>query len=321
MDAFGDLLRGVRSHGSVFGYARLSTPWSLDFVDGAPLTLCAVVDGVGWVVRDGVEPVRVTSGDTVVVRGPETFSFRDEVDTDAAPEACGVHCSTPELGGARHRQGWTDHGDASASTSIVVGAYPVHGEIGDRLLEVIPPVILIPADDEADAVTRYLATELQADRPGQQVVLDRLLDWLLVCSLRTWFDGHQHEAPQWYSAMHDDVVGPVLGIMHAEIDKPWTVAALAGRSGVSRAAFAKRFADLVGEPPLTYLTRWRMTVAADRLLERPDLTIADVAREVGYTDPFTFSSAFKRIKGSNPSTHRASRREEVARAEQSRASR
>lgn len=289
----------------MFGYSALSEPWALDFVDGAPLTLFVIVDGAGWIVRDGQEPLRVTAGDTVVLRGPEPFSFRDAVDSSAEPVACGELCSIPENGGARHRLGWSDCGDPDASTSIVVGSYPVHGEIGDRLLHVLPSAIRIPPDSEADPVARYLATEVAADRPGQQIVLDRLLDWLLVCSLRTWFDDQQQSAPQWYSALHDPVVGPVLQLMHAEVDAPWTVATLARRAGVSRATLAKRFTDLVGEPPLTYLTRWRMTIAADQLTDRPDLSVADVASAVGYADPFTFSTAFKRTKGVNPSTHRA----------------
>lgn len=184
--------------------------------------------------------------------------------------------------------GLTDCGDPDGSTSIVVGASPVRGEIGGRLLQVLPLTMQIPADTEADPVSQFLATEVAADRPGQQVVLDRVLDWLLVCSLRAWFDDRPQLAPQWYSALHDPIVGPVLELMHAEVGSPWTVDALARRAGVSRATLAKRFTDLVGDPPLTYLTQWRMTIAADHLTDRPDLSIA-----------------FKRTKGVNPSTHRA----------------
>lgn len=304
MDAFGDLLRGVRSHGSVFGYSTLSAPWALDFIDGAPLTLVVVVDGAGWIVPEVQDPFEVTAGDTVVLRGPERFRFLDTLDSEAMPVVCGEHCSMPENGGARHRLGWSDCGDPDASTSIVVGAYPVHGEIGDRLLQVLPAVMRIPPDADEDPVARYLAAEVASDRPGQQIVLDRLLDWLLVCSLRTWFDTQSELAPQWYSALHDTVVGPVLELMHAEVAEPWTVGALARRAGVSRATLAKRFSDLVGEPPLTYLTRWRMTIAADSLTDRPHISIAEIAQTVGYTDPFTFSTAFKRIRGVNPSTYR-----------------
>lgn len=297
----------MRSHGSVFGYSTLSAPWSLEFVDGAPLTLCVIVDGGGWIVQEGQEPLRVSFGDCVVVRGPEPFSFRDAVDTAAEPVACGRDRSAPDACGARHRLGWSECQDLDASTALVTGAYPVHGEIGDRLLQALPPVLRIPvdADDDAGAVARFLASEVATDRPGQQIVLDRLLDWLLVCTLRAWFDNQRESAPQWYSAQHDRVVGPVLRLVHSEVGTPWTVAALARRAGVSRATLAKRFTDLVGEPPLTYLTRWRMTVAADRLIDQPDLSIAAVAREVGYADAFAFSSAFKRVKAVNPSTYRA----------------
>lgn len=99
------------------------------------------------------------------------------------------------------------------------------------------------------------------------------------------------------------MVGDALSLLHAEPAAPWTVAALADRTGVSRSTLAKRFADLVGEPPLTYLTRWRMTLAADLLVEQSG-TVADIARTVGYADPFGFSAAFKRVRGVNPSEFR-----------------
>nr|WP_269810053.1 helix-turn-helix transcriptional regulator [Kineosporia rhizophila] len=95
-------------------------------------------------------------------------------------------------------------------------------------------------------------------------------------------------------------------MLHAEPAAPWTVATLAERAGVSRATLAKRFSDLVGEPPLSYLTAWRMTLAADLLREEPAATVADIARRVGYSDPFAFSAAFKRVRGVNPREYRRS---------------
>lgn len=91
--------------------------------------------------------------------------------------------------------------------------------------------------------------------------------------------------------------------MHTDPGEPWTLASLAAQAGVSRTTLAKRFAELVGEPPLTYLTRWRMTLAADMLAEST-ATVAAVARRLGYADPFGFSTAFKRIYGMSPSEHR-----------------
>ncbi|WP_410623495.1 AraC family transcriptional regulator [Amycolatopsis sp. cmx-8-4] len=302
MDVFDDLIRGVRAHGSLFGSSTLSPPWALEFVDGAPLTLCTVLGGAGWIVPEHGPPEPLRARETVVVRGPATFTFVDEVGTRAAPVACGEFCATPEQGGTRHRLGWAD--DDGGETTLIVGAYPVRGELSRRLLDALPVVLRAAGGGTGDAVLDHLAAEVAVDAPGQQVVLDRLLDWMLVCTLRDWFDRPGSGAPAWWAAQRDPVVGDALRLLHAEPAAPWTVAALAARTGVSRSTLAKRFADLVGEPPLTYLTHWRMTLAADLLTERETATIADVARAVGYADPFGFSAAFKRVRGANPSEYR-----------------
>ena len=301
------MFRGVRAQGSLFGSSTLSPPWALHFVDGAPLTLCAVLAGTGWIVPEGRPPEQLRVGETVIVRGPAPFTFVDEPGTTAQPVACGEHCATPEQGGTRHRLGWHDPGDVddtSEATTLIVGAYPVRGEISRRLLDALPTVLRVGSDDTSDPILDHLAAEVATDAPGQQVVLDRLLDWLLVCSIREWFDRPGGEPPAWYAAQRDPVVGDAMRALHAEPAAPWTVSALAARAGVSRATLAKRFTDLVGEPPLTYLTGWRMTLAVDLLVENEAATIAEIARAVGYSDAFGFSAAFKRTRGVSPSEYR-----------------
>jgi AraC-like DNA-binding protein len=305
MDVFGDLFRGVRAHGSLFGSSTLSPPWALHFVDGAPLTLCTVLNGAGWIVPDHGAPEPLGAYETIVVRGPSTFTFVDELDTRAEPIDCGEHCATPEQGGTRHRLGWSDARDIdSGATTLITGAYPVRGDISRRLLDALPVVLRVEAGGTGDAVVDHLAAEVAVDTPGQQVVLDRLLDWMLVCTLREWFDRPGGEPPAWWAAQRDPVAGDALRLLHADPAAPWTVSSLAVRIGVSRSTLAKRFADLVGEPPLTYLTRWRMSLAADLLVEQDTATVGDVGRAVGYSDPFTFSAAFKRVRGVNPSEFR-----------------
>lgn len=296
----------MRAQGSLFGSSTLSAPWSLRFANGAPLTLCAVLVGSGWIVPDGNPPQRLAAGSMVIVRGPVPFTFVDEVGTGAESVECGEGCAAPEQGGTLHRLGWNDGGpdDTRGATTLVVGAYPLRGEIGRRLLEPLPVVLPVDAGGAAGAVLDLLAAEVAVDAPGQQVVLDRLLDWMLVCALREWFEGPDSRAPAWYAAHRDEVVGHALRLLHAQPAVPWTVLTLAGRVGVSRATLAKRFAELVGEPPLTYLTRWRMTLAADLLVEQEAATIAAVAHLVGYSDAFAFSAAFKRIRGVSPSEFR-----------------
>ena len=301
MDVFGDLCRGVRAHGSLFGSSQLSPPWALQFVDGAPLTLCTVLDGQGWLLPEHGAPVQMRDRDTVVVKGPDTFTFVDDLATTAEPIACGEMCAKPEYGGTRHRIGWTDSG--SGETTLVVGAYPVRGEISRRLLDALPAVLHLAGGD-GDAVLDHLAAEAALDIPGQQVVLDRLLDWMLVCTLRTWFDSPEGHPPTWWTAQRDPVVGDALRLLHTDPAASWTVSSLAAGAGVSRSTLAKRFNDLVGEPPLAYLTKWRMTVAMDLLIEQETATVSEVARAVGYADPFTFSAAFKRVRGMSPSEFR-----------------
>ncbi|CAI4168628.1 transcriptional regulator, AraC family [Streptomyces sp. BvitLS-983] len=307
VDISSELFRGVRAHGSLFGSSTLSPPWSLHFVDGPPLTLCTVLTGAGWIVLDGYPPERLGPHDTVVVRGPATFTFVDDPATTVEPLVCSAECATPEQGGTRHRLGWHEPGEDGAghgTTTLVIGAYPVSGEIGRRLLDSLPVVLRVPAGGDGDPVLDHLAVEVSRDEPGQQVVLDRLLDWMLVCTLRTWLDEPGRRPPAWWSAQKDPVAGKALRLLHAEPAAPWTVAALARRAGVSRSTLAKRFTELLGEPPLAYLTHWRMTLAADLLAEQPSATVASIARTVGYSDPFAFSVAFKRTRGVTPSAYR-----------------
>jgi AraC-like DNA-binding protein len=134
-------------------------------------------------------------------------------------------------------------------------------------------------------------------------VLDRLFDLLLVTVVRAWFDQPEAEVPGWYSAHDDPVVGEALRLLHENPSHPWTVANLAAKTGISRAALARCFAERVGVPPMTYLKEWRLAVAADLLLD-PDKTLDVIAHRVGYSDGFALSSVFKRARGLSPQQYR-----------------
>ncbi|MET0133739.1 MAG: AraC family transcriptional regulator [Kibdelosporangium sp.] len=274
MDALAGLLRGIRADDALFDRSVLVPPWSVRRADGSLVTFCAVTRGAGWVVPSVGERRLMQAGDVAVVRGPEPFSF---VDT-----------------GAEHEE-----------TVLVAGGYRVLGTVSRQLLDALPPVLVLPCEHE-DPILDYVASEAAATGPGQAVVLDRMLDWLLVCTLRAWLDRPESDSPAWYHALNDRVTGPALQAIHENPGRSWTVAALAKHAGVSRATLAQRFRDTVGEPPLSYLTNWRMAVAAD-LLTGSDAPITSVARQVGYADGFGFSAAFKRTRGISPSAYRAGR--------------
>jgi AraC-like DNA-binding protein len=285
----------------------LDPPWSLRIQDEAPLALIAIVEGEAWVVRDDREARPLRPGDVAITRGPDPYTLADDPATP--PQAVihpGERCTTPEgdeLTELTHLGVRTWGNSPQGSTVMLVGAYQVHGEIGRRLLGALPPLMVLPDGSWDSPLIPLLADEIAKDDPGQQAVLDRLLDLLLIAVLRAWFARPEAEPPAWYRAHGDPVVGHALRLLENNPARPWTVAALAAETGVSRAALARRFTELVGEPPMRFLTGWRLALAADLLLE-PDATIGSVAAEVGYGSAFALSTAFKREHGISPQQHR-----------------
>jgi AraC-like DNA-binding protein len=186
---------------------------------------------------------------------------------------------------------------------MLIGTYQQLGEVGRRLLDALPVVAVLTDDDWDPRILTLLEDEIVRNEPGQEVVLDRLLDLVLIAVVRAWLSRAETNTPPWYLAYRDPIVGRAVRLLQQHPSHPWTVAGLATTSGVSRAALARRFTELVGEPPMTFLTNWRLTLAAD-LLRNPDTTLAAVARQVGYSSPFALSAAFKRVRGVSPRQQR-----------------
>ncbi|WP_430727386.1 AraC family transcriptional regulator [Streptomyces beigongshangae] len=309
MDPLSSLLNGIRAEGSVVSRAVLMQPWTIRFTDDAPLTMISVLRGGGTLLlSDGTERA-IGAGDTAIVHGPAPFHLADhptavhtsrttyEVACFSAP-AEPTESTAQELGGIR----WGD--DSAEATALIVGAYRAPSHRHERLLRALPPVLVVKEDVEVCAWLETAAADAARFSAGSQALMDRLLDWALVCTLRSWFDRAGADAPSWYRGLADPVLAPALQAFHDRPAETWTVAALATRAGVSRALFAKRFTQLMGRPPLAYLTQCRMD-EAEALLTDTDLGIAQIGRSVGYADAFGFSAAFKRHKGLSPSAFRA----------------
>lgn len=312
MDELAGLLDGPRARGAFLLRVLLASPWSLRIEDEAPLTLVLAVRGAAHVLSEDAEPVRLSTGDAAVVLGPARYTVADPPDTPAriviGPDQ---RCTT--LHGrplretlARGVRTWGDEAELS-TTEMLVGTYRGGGEVGRRLLGALPSVAALRAPDTAAepvaALTTLLRTEIDRDAPGQEVVLDRLLDLLLIAVLRAWLARRGAEAPGWFRARADPVAGRALGLLHSAPGRPWTVAALAAECGCSRSVLARRFTGLVGEPPMAYLTGLRLAMAAD-LLRDGDATLEAVARTVGYGSSFALSTAFKRAYGLSPAEYR-----------------
>ncbi|MEV6108182.1 AraC family transcriptional regulator [Streptomyces sp. NPDC051940] len=310
MDTLAGMLEGPRARGAFLMRVTMRPPFSVRVEDHAPLAVCAVVAGESRVRYDegGPEPVRLTAGDLAIMRGPDPYTVADAPDTPPQVRILpGQECCT--LTGEPLKEamslGVRSWGNAEdGGTTMLIGAYENPSELGRRLLGALPPLIVLRAGDWDSPLVPLLMAEITRDEPGQSAVLDRLLDLVLISALRQWFARPGGQAPGWYEAQSDPVVGRALRLLHNNPSQPWTVASLATATGVSRAALARRFTDLVGEPPMAYLTGWRLDLAAD-LLREPDATVGAVARKVGYGTGFALSTAFKRVRGVSPQEHRA----------------
>lgn len=308
VDVLTDLLHRARAQNALVRRLIQRPPWGMTYADAPPLTVAATLGGHASIRLGDSAPTRLTAGDIALITDPGGYTISDAPATTPQfvirdghkylPTGAPVDprpMSAPRTYGA----------DLSGATIMLRGAYELHGDVASRLLGLLPPLAVVPAGPRTRAALDLLSAEAASDEPGQDAVLARLLDLVFVIALRAWCTRPEAATPAWYRALTEPAIGEALRLMHEDPAHRWTVAALAAKVGLSRAAFAQRFSALVGRPPLGYLSDWRMTLAAD-LLRDTRQTVATVARQVGYEDPFAFSVAFKRARGRTPSAWRGS---------------
>ena len=298
MDILQEHLIRARASGGVFARSVAAPPWGLRLPGTIQLAVHAVVQGHAWLWTEGnaeenaegnADPLELAPGDLALVRGgPDHFVAHEP----------GARCVSP----AEFRSLYA--GDARSpdhrSAVFLCGAYRFAGDIGRGLVEALPPVLSLPAsvDDPIHAVVTLLSRELSHVEPGQQTVLDRLLDVLVVLGLRAGLT-RSATAPAWFRAASDPRLSPALQAMHANAGQPWTVDELAKLANMSRATFARVFQQALGQAPMKYLSDWRMTLARDLLLSQ-DTTLAEIAGRVGYSSVYSFATAFHRHHGEPP---------------------
>lgn len=308
MDMLEGLLDGPRARGAFVLRAVLDPPWAIRIEDESPLCVLAIVRGSAWIWHDDGAPRRLAAGDVAIARGPDHYTMADDPSTPPGVVINpGQRCTSTTDGRSLAEEWslgvrtWGDNPDGEMA--MLIGAYERAGELSRPLLSALPPLLTLEHSEWDTPLVPLLADEIIRDSPGQRAVLDRLLDLVLIAALRSWFTKQREQAPAWYRAQADPIVGKALQLLQRNPAYPWDVAKLAAAAGVSRATLARRFTELVGEPPMAYLTSWRLALAAD-LLCRPDMTIAAVARQVGYSTAFALSAAFKRERGISPQQHR-----------------
>jgi AraC-like DNA-binding protein len=311
MDALSDLLADVRLRGAVFVRTRLGATGHLAVSEAMPEAASGgeggqpcfhlVTEGRVWLhPGDGTEPILLKAGEVAFV--PRGSKHR----------LTGQEATTGLLPAVDLREQWeaTRASGATLVESLKPGSFePNMGRTLSGIVQIdgVAPAWLwrgLPTFTTLQwgegkvphwltIGLAYLDQELSRERLARQAVIDRLGDIVFIQSMRSYLEG-SHRAPSgWLMGLKDSMVSRVLGAMHREPQQPWTLASLAKVGCVSRTVLAERFTQLLGEPPLGYLTRHRMHVAAGRLRRSAD-PVSDVARSVGYRSAAAFAQAFKR---------------------------
>jgi AraC-like DNA-binding protein len=302
-DVLTQVLEAVHLGSALSGRTVLGAPWALHFGEetGHRAGFHVVVSGRCWVeVERSGERVALSPGDVVVFPHGTAHTLSDQ------PGTAAIEFAELVAGLAPGERVALPSGEGEMTT-LLCGSYSFAADGTNPLLRGLPELLHVPAEQTRgsalESAVKLLAAEADGADSGSALVVDRLVDLLFVYALRAWLH-HQREtsAKSWFGALQDPVIGPAVRAVHDNPAHAWTVDSLAQRSGLSRAPFARRFRQAIGEPPLAYVTRWRMTLAAD-LLEQGNL-IAHVAHEVGYDNEFAFAKAFKRVKGIAPGQHR-----------------
>jgi len=294
MDLLHDHLIRARATGAVFARTVVTAPWGLRLAGSIQLSVHAVTRGRAWMwLDDPSDAVELLPGEITLVRGGSPHFVAHEP---------GADCLEPDDFRAAYGEGASVVDQAV--TIFLCGAYQFSGDIGNELLDSLPRSMTLSyaIDEPLRDVISLLSRELVTEEPGQQTVLDRLLDVLLVLALRSDFR-RSDTAPRWYTAAADSRLRTALQAMHEDPSHPWTVSELAAINGLSRAAFARSFREAIGQAPLQYLTDWRMTLARD-LLRTGNSSLTSIASEVGYGSPYAFATAFRRHHGVPPGAWR-----------------
>jgi AraC-like DNA-binding protein len=314
MDALSDVLKSVRLEGAVYLNAEFTAPWCIRGECSVPgvrerlagaehvLFFHFLTEGRCKVrLVDGGEVLDVGTGDLILIPQDEKHLLGSDLQL-APPEPVRLE-RTDDACFVQLR-----HGGGGAVARFVCGYLACSRSLCRPLLEALPRVLRIPiGDGPASTLLRELlqlgVRESLASRPGAGSMLAKLSELMFVEAMRSYVENLPPEGKGWLAGLRDAHTGRALALLHADPGRAWTVDELAHEVALSRSALAERFAALVGEPPIQYLMRWRLALAAQALRSGRD-TIARVAERSGYDSESAFSRAFKREFGKPPATWR-----------------
>ncbi|HXS81622.1 MAG TPA: AraC family transcriptional regulator [Methylomirabilota bacterium] len=329
-DTLSDLLRAVRLTGAVFYYVKGYPPWAVEnphvreiipsIMPGVEhmIMFHALVRGTCWAGTSDEPPIPMQAGDVVLFPQGDPHIMSSAPGLRAMSGGVGFFSQRPpQLPYAlsvKSESLTTTHvdDDPEQSAKVVCGFLGLDARPFNPLLASLPRVLRVPgstmgADSWVATLMRAVVTEADAKRPGGEAVLARMSEMLFVEALRRYVDTLPAEETGWLAGTRDPAVGRALSLIHEHPSESWTVERLSEDVGLSRSSLHERFMQLIGQPPMQYLTNWRMQLAASRLRDT-SAKLMEVASDVGYESEAAFSRAFKRVSGLSPGAWRKQRR-------------
>ncbi len=294
MTVLRDVLEVARLAQAKVTLADLAPPWGLQIDPSADLAIHLVRKGQCWLHAEPSQPLLLAEGDIAFIRDGVAHAVSDTPKSPILPYRQGLEVAT--------ERALTRSADAKEKvTQILCAKYSFQPTSWHPLLTALPSVAVVRAasvmeNRQLHLLVEVLDAELKEVADGQSLLLSRLMDSLLILVLRTWIADPSEIPSGWVAALRNPEVAQALSYIHQQPQESWTAEKLAQRTGQSRATFNRKFVELVGEPPAAYLARWRMSLAAD-LLVNSSLSLEEVASRVGYESSAAFSKAFRRSRG------------------------
>lgn len=314
MDPIADIFRTMQLRAVVHARLEATAPWGLMHTPAeadskahslavSPSELAffgMIARGNCWLSVQGIaEPLPLTGGDCFLLAPQNAYTLRDHPGTHPTS-----FCDAVPADGSNVIRS----GGGGVPTTIISGLLSFEQPALKPMTQLLPALILIKAEQARSlalhTTLQLLASEMTEQAPGSEIVANRLAEVLFIQAIRAHIaSGANCQDPGWLRAIFDSQIGAALKAIHENVNRSWTVEALAASAGMSRSAFAQRFRELLGQTPLDYVTEWRMQKAA-KLLVYKDKKLFEIARSVGYESDAAFSKAFKRVLGVTPGEHR-----------------
>lgn len=307
-DVLADILQSVRLHSTLYCRANMGAPWGLGVSRREVASFHIVTGGTCWLTLEGGDqPVLLSEGDLAILPHGHAHTLTDQPGSPVT--------RLEDLRSARpvEQDGLFTRGGRGAVTTLVCGGIQFQDHAINPLFLLLPTLVHIPSQHEhamprLQTIVQLVKAEASANQPEAEAVITRLSEILFIQAVRAYVSTFRDGDAGWFGALKDPQIGQALAFIQRQPARAWTVESLARCVNLSRSAFSAKFTLLVGEPPMQYLTRVRLTKAAALLRSQP-VTLLEVARSVGYDSEVAFSKAFKRFLGMAPGAYRQGRRQ------------